>query len=102
MQQIPADNRFRNCFKAPKGHVFVSSDYSSQELNIIAFGSQDPVWLKALSLGEDLHSTCAVLVYGQKWIDATEPGCLFVSHREKCNCKGHKILRTNVKTVNFG
>jgi DNA polymerase I-like protein with 3'-5' exonuclease and polymerase domains len=57
MQQIPADNKFRNCFVAPPDWVFVSADYSSQELNVIAFGSKDPVWLEALEEGQDLHST---------------------------------------------
>ena len=55
MQQIPADNSFRNCFIAPEGWCFVSSDYSSQELNVIAFGSKDPVWTDALQKGQDLH-----------------------------------------------
>ena len=60
MQQIPADNSFRNCFIAPEGWCFVSSDYSSQELNVIAFGSKDPVWTDALQKGQDLHSVCAL------------------------------------------
>ena len=35
MQQIPSDNTFRNCFITEPGWVFVSSDYSSQELNVL-------------------------------------------------------------------
>ena len=43
MQQIPADNDYRNCFiSGLPGWVFVSGDYSSQELCIIATGSKDP------------------------------------------------------------
>lgn len=102
MQQIPADNKFRNCFIAPKDWCFVSSDYSSQELNVIAFGSKDPVWLDALTKGQDLHSVCADLVYGEQWKDAAEADCRYFRDKSKCNCKGHKSLRTNVKTVNFG
>ena len=102
MQQIPADNIYRNCFIAPKGWSFVSADYSSQELNVIAFGSKDPVWLKALEEGQDLHSTCAELVYGQEWIDAADDNCIYMSNKMKCNCNKHKKLRTNVKTINFG
>ena len=129
MQQMPASNKFRNCMKAPEGWVFVSSDYSSQELNVIAYGSQDPVWLEALEKGQDLHSVCANLVYGKKWEDAAEEGCAyyseFTTHTEhgtakfgfmdmstgstefpirkaKCECPEHKILRNKVKTVNFG
>ena len=68
MQQIPSDNTFRNCSLPRKpGWVFVSSDYSSQELNVIAYGSQDPVWLDALEKGMDLHGVCADLVFEDKW-----------------------------------
>ncbi len=102
MQQIPADNDYRNCFIAPKGWSYVSSDFSSQELCIIAHGSQDPVWLRALEDGQDLHSVCADLVYGQEWVDAAEEGCAYMAHRAKCDCKGHKKLRNAVKGINFG
>ena len=102
MQQIPADNSFRNCFVAPDGWSFVSADYSSQELNVIAFGSKDPVWLKALEEGQDLHSTCAELVYGEQWLNSAEDDCAYLSRNKKCNCPTHKKLRTNVKTINFG
>jgi DNA polymerase-1 len=102
MQQIPAKNAFRNCFVAPEGWSFVSADYSSQELNVIAFGSKDPVWLKALEEGQDLHSTCAELVYGDEWTNAAEDNCLYNMNKWKCKCKKHKKLRTNVKTINFG
>jgi len=102
MQQIPADNAFRNCFIAPEGWKFVSADYSSQELNVIAFGSQDPVWLKALEEGQDLHSVCAELVYGDKWMKAADKNCNYLVAKGKCKCKQHKKLRTNVKSINFG
>ena len=102
MQQIPADNKFRNCFLAPDGWCFVSSDYSSQELNVIAFGSRDPVWIKALQKGQDLHSVCADLVYGQEWADAAEDDCSYMKNKSKCKCPRHGRLRTNVKTINFG
>tara|TARA_R100001082_G_scaffold111119_1_gene93484 strand:+ start:2811 stop:4697 length:1887 start_codon:yes stop_codon:yes gene_type:complete len=102
MQQIPADNKYRNCFIAPKGWSYVSADYSSQELNVIAFGSKDPVWLEALEEGQDLHSTCAELVYGKEWMDSGEDNCAYFKKKVKCNCPSHKKLRTNVKTINFG
>ena len=102
IQQIPADNKFRNCFLAPDNWCFVSSDYSSQELNVIAFGSKDPVWIKALEQGQDLHSVCADLVYGQEWADAAEDDCSYMINKSKCKCPRHGRLRTNVKTINFG
>ena len=102
MQQIPADNDYRNCFIAPEGWSYVSSDFSSQELCIIAHGSQDPVWLTSLENGEDLHSVCADLVYGQEWVDAADEGCDYMERKAKCNCKKHKKLRNAVKGINFG
>ena len=102
MQQIPADNAFRNCFTAPEGWSFVSADYASQELNVIAFGSDDPVWMKALKQGQDLHSTCAQLVYKSEWDFGAEYDCSYLVNKSKCNCPTHKKLRNNVKTINFG
>jgi DNA polymerase-1 len=91
MQQIPASNSYRNAFTpGHKNWVFVSSDFSSQELCIIAYGSQDPVWLDALKEGKDLHSICADLIFGQVWRDA------------EGDDKERKRLRTAVKAINFG
>lgn len=102
MQQIPSNNAYRNCFICPEGWSYISSDFSSQELCIIAFGSQDPVWLAALERGEDLHSVCADLVYGDVWRAAARPGCEFQASKQKCGCAEHKTLRTAVKSINFG
>lgn len=102
MQQIPANNEYRNCFICPDGWSYISSDFSSQELCIIAFGSQDPVWLQSLERGEDLHSVCADLVYGDTWQQAAEPGCAYLQDKQKCSCSKHKTLRTAVKSINFG
>jgi len=102
MQNIPGTNEYRNCFRAPEGWVFVSSDYSSQELNVIAFGSKDPVWLAALEKGQDLHSVCAALVYGKAWDDVAEPDCAFMERKAKCKCAAHGKMRKSIKSVNFG
>lgn len=102
MQQIPANNEYRNCFICPEGWSYISSDFSSQELCIIAFGSQDPVWLQSLERGEDLHSVCADLVYGDVWRAAARPDCVYVQNKAKCSCPEHKKLRTAVKSINFG
>lgn len=102
MQQIPADNAYRNCFITDPDHVFVSADYSSQELCIIAHGSKDPVFNHALRNGHDLHSVCAALVFGERWKEAAEDSCVFEQGFEKCKCPDHKKLRTAVKSINFG
>jgi hypothetical protein len=111
MQQIPivedddpdVANKYRNCFIADsEDQVFVDSDYSSQELVIIASLSQDPVWMAALKAGHDLHSICAALVHGKDWDKLALPGCKFAEHKKKCKCPGHARLRTGIKTINFG
>ena len=102
MQQIPAHNSYRNCFVCPTDWVFVSSDYSSQELNVIAYGSKDPVFLEALRNNQDLHSVCADLVFKDEWKKAGEKDCAYEHYKQKCNCPGHKKLRTQVKGINFG
>ena len=70
MQNIPAKksvgNRYRNCFYTP-GRLIVDSDYTGQELCLIAFGSQDPVWLECLRTGQDLHSVTAAMVFEKDW-----------------------------------
>tara|TARA_R110000787_G_scaffold153516_3_gene267416 strand:- start:9504 stop:11360 length:1857 start_codon:yes stop_codon:yes gene_type:complete len=88
MQNIPADNKFRNCFKARDGYKLVSVDYSGQELGIIASGSKDPVWMKAREEEADLHSICADMVFKEKWREA--------------DADEKKKLRTMIKTINFG
>lgn len=113
LQQIPAPNEYRNCFLSPDDQmVFVSSDYVSQELTLIAYASNDPVWLEALKLGHDLHSVCAELVFKEVWKEAAEDGCAYYQTQEqdgtlvmlkhKCKCKKHKKLRDAIKSINFG
>lgn len=113
MQNIPAKEEvgmiYRNCFIPPPGFKVVDSDYISQELVLIAIFSQDPVWLGALRRGEDLHSVCADLVYGNQWRAAAIEGCKYYERKEdgtfarqKCKCPGHKTMRTDIKTINFG
>lgn len=108
MQNIPAKEavgtRYRNAFIAEPGWVYVDSDFASQELVVIAWLSKDPVWIKALQSGQDLHSVCAELVYGGLWVTAAEPDCAFYKGglKKKCGCKKHKTMRNGVKTINFG
>lgn len=106
MQNIPAKesigNRYRNAFIYTSGWKFVDSDYTGQELALIAFASKDDVWYKAIERGEDLHSVTASMVYGAEWEKYSEDGCSFKLKRQKCKCKGHKTLRNAVKTINFG
>lgn len=123
LQNIPADNRYRNCFQPPVDkYVFVSADYSSQELALIAHDSNDAVWLNALENKYDLHSVCAELIFGEAWATAALSDCAYFetietvsepdennkrltlsyTRKQKCTCPRHKVLRHSVKSINFG
>lgn len=112
MQNVPAGehlkNRYRNAFNCEEGYSFVSSDYASMELVIIAYISGDPVWIRCLRKGEDLHSVCSELIYGPAWKKVAEEGCAYYKlvngepAHQKCNCKKHKSIRNGIKVTDFG
>lgn len=99
LQQIPKDSEHRNAFTAEKGNVLVSGDFSGQEIAIMAYGSQEPVWLEALKRGDDIHSIMAREFFPAEWSQVKEKGCSFP---KKCECSGHKKIRNKAKTFNFG
>lgn len=101
MQQIPANTKHRSCFEPREGYSFVSCDFSSQELVLIAEDSQEPVWIEATLKGWDLHSTVADMVFKKTWRDGAEEGCLYYKEKKKCSCKKHKELRDKIKTINY-
>lgn len=124
MQNIPAKKyvgmRYRHPFKPPKGFRFVSSDYVSQELVVIAYLTKDPNWIEALRKGQDLHSIASELVFRDKnnpfkisWKEAADEGCAYYQMKvntegklemakQKCSCKRHGAMRDACKTINFG
>ena len=137
MQNIPAKKavglRYRNAFiPHDPNWDMVDSDYASQELVAIAELSKDPVWLKALQEGRDLHSVCAELVFKDKWKNAQDTTChyyekqwrhivdntwlsmdeyqarhqpsgyVYEVRKGKCKCKRHGVLREGIKSINFG
>lgn len=92
MQNIPADIRYRNAFKAEPGWKIVTMDYSGQELRLIAQGSRDPVWLNAFANGEDVHGKVAALVFD---VDISEA-------KNKPDFLRGKSYRDVAKVINFG
>lgn len=94
--------RYRNAFFYLKGWDFVDSDYTGQELALIAESSQDEVWFEAIKEGKDLHSVTASMVFGKAWEKETLSTCAFAANHQKCKCPGHKTMRNKIKTVNFG
>lgn len=55
LQNIPADPKFRNCFVAPKGYRWFSSDYKGQEMRLLADFSGEDKLIDAINRGEDVH-----------------------------------------------
>ena len=84
LQNLPASNEFRNCFEARPGFLWVSSDYSGQELAIMADGSKEQGFIDVLNKGEDLHCYAGSLMF------------------KRTITKADKELRNKAKTINFG
>jgi len=84
LQNIPAKNIFRNCFEARPRFLWVSIDYSGQELNLMADGSGEEGFIDVLNRGEDLHCYAGSMMF------------------KKTITKADKDLRNKAKTINFG
>lgn len=105
--------RYRNAFICEPGWTFVDSDYTGQELALIAKACNDPIWLGAIARGEDIHSIVAELMFAEKWKAGTQEGCAYyamkvnadgqlVQAKQKCSCKVHKQCRYDSKAIDFG
>lgn len=63
LQNIKRDGPFRAAFKCPPGYTFVSADYSSQEVRVLAELSGDPLMIEALNSGGDFHLQTAKIAF---------------------------------------
>ncbi|CAN5419859.1 hypothetical protein BH20ACI1_BH20ACI1_03210 [soil metagenome] len=66
IQQIPHEEEYRRCFRAPDGRKLITADYSQVELRILAEFSNDENFIKAFLSGEDFHTTTAAQVFNIK------------------------------------
>ena len=71
LQQIPHEEEYRRCFRAPEGRKLVIADYSQIELRILADFSEDRNFIEAFESGQDFHSATAAQVFGIKAEDVT-------------------------------
>jgi len=83
IQNIPRENRYRNCFKARSGYKWVSLDYSQQEMRIMADYSYERSLINAVNEGKDLHCFVGSMMFGKE-IKKNDPE------------------RDEVKAINFG
>lgn len=102
IQNIMKKGGWRECFIAEEGWRLITTDYNGCELRILTELSKEPVWIEAFLKGWDVHSVGAEMIFGQKWADAAETGCAYLSDHQKCKCKGHQDLRDKIKAINFG
>lgn len=71
LQQIPHEEEYRRCFRAPEGRKLVIADYSQIELRILADFSGDANFINAFVSGQDFHAATAAQVFGIKAEDVT-------------------------------
>lgn len=64
IEDDPTSLNFRSCFIAPPGYKMVTSDFSQQELRIIAELSKDENMISAFVNGEDIHTRTAINIWG--------------------------------------
>lgn len=85
LQNIPSDSTFRDCFRPGPGRCLITADYSGAELRVLAEMSEDPVFLRALNDGEDLHAQVASRMFKTPVTKEAQPE-----------------LRARAKAINFG
>jgi len=88
-QNLPRDDRVRECFVPSPGHVFINADYSTIELATLAQAmlrqfQTCSAMADAINAGQDLHRLVASRVTGKSEQDVTSEG------------------RQRAKVINFG
>lgn len=74
MQNIPKDDDFRKMFRARKGHMLVSCDYSQQEVRILASLANDPSMIEAYARGLDFYAFMVSLVFERPYEQCVKGG----------------------------
>lgn len=64
LHQIPHEERYRQCFRAPAGRKLVVADFSQIEMRILAEMSGDEALIAAFHSGADLHRMTASNMLG--------------------------------------
>jgi DNA polymerase-1 len=72
LQAVRKDLRYRQCFVAPPGRVWIKADYNQLQLRIAAKITGDKAMCAAYAAGGDLHSVTALRVTGQAQVTKEE------------------------------
>ncbi|MEW1551402.1 DNA polymerase [Streptomyces tsukubensis] len=68
LQQLPSgDWVIRRALEAEAGYRIISVDYSAVEMRILAALAAEPVMIRAIAEGRDLHAFTAELIYGPEF-----------------------------------
>ena len=97
LQQIPSKDKFiRKMFIPSEGRIFVSGDYSKQEIVIIAYMANDEALIGALASGRDIYSVVASIAF-----EVSYEECLEFNPNGTVNYAG-KERRAQAKAVVLG
>lgn len=103
LAQVPSARsilgKIKQCYVPHEDYRFVSFDYASAELRVIAYYSQEKTFLEAFDKGLNLHSMLALRIFGDKMDIPKE-----LTEKEKCGLvkeKYNNTWRAKVKSVNF-
>lgn len=73
MQNIPSHNKdIRKMFVADEGNCLISTDYSQQEMRILAHATQDEKMIQSYKDGKDLYATIASIAFNLPYEDCLE------------------------------
>lgn len=88
----------RECYVVPRGYIFVTADFSSCEVKILAALCRDEKMLEAILGGLDFHSYTASVINGIPYEEFHGT----IEDKTNPNHKKYKVLRGNAKAVTFG
>ena len=88
----------RECFRVEEGNVFITLDFSSCEVKVLAALCQDPLMVKACREGLDFHSFTAGLLNGIPYEEFKD----MVEDKTHPRHKWAKEQRQSAKAITFG
>jgi DNA polymerase I-like protein with 3'-5' exonuclease and polymerase domains len=73
MQNIPSHNKdIRKMFVADNDYCLISTDYSQQEMRILAHATQDEKMIQSYKDGKDLYATIASIAFNKPYLECLE------------------------------
>lgn len=85
LQNIPNNKEARDIFIPRQGNIFISADYSQQEIRILAELCNDPKMIDIFNNNKDIYAELASLIFNLSYEDCLE--------------KNNKDIRTKTKRI---